>query len=483
MAALILLALFVRLYRVGPLLGFYFDQGRDAMVIWNLWHEGKFFLIGPVTGLAGIFLGPLYYYLIAPFYLVGGGNPVYPAAFVSFLTVIALFLLFKLGSSMHSKEAGIFALAIGSISRSLVLDSRWFSNPTPIFLTSVILLWSLWKILNKGKGYWWILAALMIGLSLQFESASAIFYLPMILAFAVWQRKILPGIKTSALALGAFFTTLLPQLIFNFRHDNILLDNLIDTFFKQKSFSGNIGSALVQRLDFFWGAFSSKIFSEPQAIIGAFFILVFLFLLKAKKLKKILVLFSLFLGAPIIGITLFQGNFGNIYDYYLFGYFLPFVLLFSIGLAEIWKARIGKLIVIIFFTLFVYKNVPPVKNYIIAGFDGPTHITLGNELQAVDWILEDARKEGKLFNVDVYVPPVIPHAYDYLFLWRATQKCGDNLCLMERNSQVPLLFTLYEVDPPHPERLEAWLLRQKGIGKVIFGEKFGGITVQRRQRL
>src|SRR3990172_5373343 len=97
MAALILLALFVRLYRVGPLLGFYFDQGRDPMVIWNLWHEGKFFLIGPVTGLAGIFLGPLYYYLIATLYLIGGGNPVYPVVFLAFLSTIAIFLLYFLG--------------------------------------------------------------------------------------------------------------------------------------------------------------------------------------------------------------------------------------------------------------------------------------------------------------------------------------------------------------------------------------------------
>ena len=53
-------AFFIRAYRTGDLLRFYFDQGRDALVIWKLWHEGKPFLIGPVTGLAGIFLGPFY---------------------------------------------------------------------------------------------------------------------------------------------------------------------------------------------------------------------------------------------------------------------------------------------------------------------------------------------------------------------------------------------------------------------------------------
>src|SRR5258706_3613130 len=97
LATILLAALFVRVYRVTELLQFYYDQGRDALVIWDLWHKGRPFLIGPITGLKGIFLGPFFYYLIAPFYLLGGGNPAYPAVFVSFLSVCALAVLYYLG--------------------------------------------------------------------------------------------------------------------------------------------------------------------------------------------------------------------------------------------------------------------------------------------------------------------------------------------------------------------------------------------------
>ena len=95
LSILLILALFVRVYRTEDLLGFYYDQGRDAKVIWRLWHEGRPFLIGPVTGLQGIFLGPLYYYLIAPFYLIGGGSPIIPAVFLAFLSTIAVFFLLR----------------------------------------------------------------------------------------------------------------------------------------------------------------------------------------------------------------------------------------------------------------------------------------------------------------------------------------------------------------------------------------------------
>jgi 4-amino-4-deoxy-L-arabinose transferase-like glycosyltransferase len=198
--------------------------------------------------------------------------------------------------------------------------------------------------------------------------------------------------------------------------------------------------------------------------------------------KKALTLLVIFIGIPMLGFVFFQGNEGNIYDYYMTGYYLPIILLFSVGMVKLLKTNWGRLLFLIFFVLFFVRNGTFIKNYIVAGVDGPEHITLGNELQAVDWVFKDAGGRGK-FNVDVYVPPVIPHSYDYLFLWQATKRCGESLCQMELTDQVPLLYTLYEVDPPHPERLEAWLERQKGIGTVEGEATFGGITVQRRKRI
>jgi hypothetical protein len=47
---------------------------------------------------------------------------------------------------------------------------------------------------------------------------------------------------------------------------------------------------------------------------------------------------------------------------------------------------------------------------------------------------------------------------------------------------VPLLYILYEVDQPYPERLDAWLARQDGIADTISSQKFGGVTIERRLR-
>lgn len=510
-------SLFVRVYRLDQLLGFYYDQGRDAKVIWNLWKNGKPFLIGPVTGLAGIFLGPFYYYLIAPFYILGGGDPVWPATFLALMSTLAVVVTYYLGWKFESRITGIIAALVTGFSYYLVLAGRWLSNPTPILLTSILLFWSLWEIINDSDRRWWIVVSLVVGLSLHFESASAVFYIPVVLAILAWRlmrsptntslqvdrnaviaffkegfggysKRIVKEFGSSRIlwtSLLVLFLTLLPQLLFNFRHENILLNNFIDLFTKKKSFSVDIGAVMGRRLNYFWSVYSSKILvGKPHyaAFFTAFSFAAILYHLRSLVRKKIMQLFTFFLFIPAIGYILFQGNYGNIYDYYLTGYYNIFVLLFALGLGLLWRNKLGRIVVLVYTLIFLQINIPLVRNYLRAGVDGPTHISLGNELQAVDWILDDSKNRG-VFNTSFYVPPVIPHTYEYLMTWQANSRCGEDLCGWERTEEKELVYVLFEKDPPHPERLEKWLNDRKNNTEVLKEQVFGGITVQRRKRL
>lgn len=498
---ILLFAFFLRVYRVSDLMQFYYDQGRDALVIWDLWHKGKPFLIGPITGLIGIFLGPFFYYLIAPFYLIGGGDPAYPAVFLAFLTVCALGVMYYLGWQMQSRATGLIAVTIGGVSYYMVLAGRWLSNPTPILLTSVLLFLSLWKIITTKNDKWWLAVALLVGISMHFESASAIFYIPMVGAFFLWQifenknanaklerRK---AFSIYFFSILIFIFTLLPQLLFNFRHDNLLFNNFSKLFFQEKGFQLDIMEVLHTRLKYFWDVFASKIYhGEPKY---RYFFTLFalgglLYNQKSLTSQKVFPLFLIFLGVPMIGYILFQGNYGNMYDYYMTGYYLPMLLLFSLGLGALWQSPAGKIIVLVFFLYFLKPNLELDRNYLRAGVDGPTDVRLKSELQGVDWVYDNARTHNmQTFNTDVYVPPVIPHSYDYLFLWQGTirqaQGCSEPLCGNVKEPQVETVYLLYEVDPPHPERLSAWLNRYSGNTIVEEQQKFGGVTVERRKRI
>lgn len=478
LGVILLGALFVRIYRTDQILGFYFDQGRDANVIWDFLYNGKFFLIGPTTGIAGIFRGPLYYYLIAPFYWLGNGNPSFPAVFLAITSVLAIALAYWLGKILHSRAAGIFVSILASFSFFMMLAGRWLSNPTPMLLLSVLLLWMMVLIVQKKKWPWYAIA-LLSGISLfHFGSSGEFFYFPALFVFALWQRKTWPKPKGILLCIFLFLLTAAPLIIFDIRHDGILLGNIKKFFVDDQSFKASFWQVANTRLHFYYEVVVSKLYPTHRNqyflwMIGISF-LIFLPSLLKNKFTRILILL---LASPTIGLLFFQGNFGNIYDYYLTGYYMLFLLLIGILLAKIWQFLPGKIAVIIFFYLFLVQNLDIVKAKITDKVDGPETIALGNQTKALDWIYKDAQNQD--FNVDVYVPPVIPHAYTYLFNWYG----GRVKSKLPSSVTHELLYTLYEVDSPHPERLEVWLARQKGIGTVEKEAKFGGITVQRRKRL
>lgn len=476
--AITLLALFFRVYRAGQVLGFYFDQGRDALHIWDLIHKGDFFLIGPTTGIAGIFRGPFYYYLITPFYWLGQGNPVWPANFLSVLTVVASGVLVYLGIKVFDRTTGIFAAIISGLSFYLIFSSRWLSNPTPMFLLSVLLVFCLFMIM-EGKRVYWLGVALVSGLSLfHFGSSGELFYFPAILLFAIWQRKYFPSVKLIIFSIIIFLATASPLVLFDFKNGHLLWNNIKAFIFAKDTFKAGFSEILAIRLDFYRSLFLGEIFTNlnnlTYTILGSVGVGFLLFLPRILKNDKAKLLILLLLS-PMIGLLFFQGN--AVYGYYLTGYYLIFVLLFALTLGLMWKSLPGKVLVIIFFTFFIWQNVPLAFSRMSDGGDGPTTIILKNQLEAINWIYADASTS---FNTDVYVPPVIPYAYDYLYKWYPTTISHQ----FDRVDElVPSLYTLYEVDPPHPERLQAWLDRQAGIGKVQYEKTFGGITVQKRTRL
>ncbi|MEM4271057.1 MAG: hypothetical protein QXO70_03110, partial [Candidatus Pacearchaeota archaeon] len=111
-----LLSFLLKVYRLPDFLGFYFDQGRDALVIWDFLKKGKLFLIGPIIGptmgVGDVPRGPWYYFLIVPFYWLGKGNPLYPSVFLIFTTVLASFFLSLLAFKIGGFYAGLISLFV-----------------------------------------------------------------------------------------------------------------------------------------------------------------------------------------------------------------------------------------------------------------------------------------------------------------------------------------------------------------------------------
>lgn len=471
---------FLRIYRLSDLLGFYYDQGRDALVIRDFLQNHKLFLLGPTTGIEGIFLGPLYYLTLVPWYALGRGNPVWPAVYIVATTVAALGLIFKLGLEMFGRRTSYIFLLLGGFSYWITVDSRWLANPTQVALAGALTLWGLWKVLSGWQKYW-LLIAFGVSVGLQFEAAGAIFFIPAVVVFALWRRELIPRGKILLASLAIFVAMLLPQLFFDFRHEHLLTKSFWRFLIAERSFQMSIQDLVATRLAFFVSTLQGKIFPKAVPLTAVFsWILVFsLWFSRKRPLTAGGKLLMIWVLAPLIGLLFYRGNYGYVWGYYLTGIFLPFLLLVGAVVTSWVKFLPGRVLAAAFLLTFFFVNLPLARSYLSAGVDGPTHITLGNQKQAIKWILEKASDERIAFNVDSYVPPVIPYAYDYLIPWMG-QSLGVSL---PAASISPRLYTLYEADPPHPERLAAWLERQRGIGVVEEVATFGGVTVERRTRL
>ncbi|MDP2860781.1 MAG: glycosyltransferase family 39 protein, partial [bacterium] len=506
-------------YRLPELLGFYYDQGRDALVIADFIEKGKPMLIGPTTGVEGIFLGPAFYYLLAPFYFLGNGNPVFPAVGMAILNILGGLGIYLLGKKFFNKTTGLLAAIIFSFSYQLVMTSRWLANPTPLIFLSVLFIAGLFQIVRKDYRHL-LTVSLAVSLGLQCEAASAVFYFPTLAIFLVWQRHIFRkgNFFFFLLAVLIFIFSLLPQIIFNFRHENLLAKAFYNFLVTKQSFKTDFFAVFSARLEMYLGVFGGILFPEkkPLQIIGA--IIAGLFLLRTLRdgspeslyqrsetpyrkpqraihphpdnaglsgtgVKERQIFRSpyfktlaLVLIVPIVGLFFYQGNNGYVWGYYLTGVYAVFVLFLAGVLVGKKPGMLRKIFLVGFLLVFFYNNRIFLNQYLVkTDVNKKNFIALESQKQALNFIYKDAEKEN--FNVDVYVPPVIPYAYDYLFRWY-----GKIYGRSPQEKRVPLLYTLYEIDPPHPERLKAWLARQEGIGKIIYEKPFGGIVVQRRER-
>ncbi|MDP3733327.1 MAG: hypothetical protein Q8Q91_02180, partial [Candidatus Daviesbacteria bacterium] len=62
------------IYIPSGAVSFHYDMARDAFIALQIWN-GDLKIQGPPTSTPGLYHGPLYYYLLAPFYGFGGGDP------------------------------------------------------------------------------------------------------------------------------------------------------------------------------------------------------------------------------------------------------------------------------------------------------------------------------------------------------------------------------------------------------------------------
>src|SRR5258706_8333655 len=120
---ILLLSAYLRLYRISDYMTFLGDEGRDVLVAKSI-LGGDLTLLGPRSSAGDFFMGPIYYYMIAPFLWLWHLDPVGPAIMVALVGVATVFLTYWIGSQWFAKRAGFVAAALYAFTPLVLIYSR-----------------------------------------------------------------------------------------------------------------------------------------------------------------------------------------------------------------------------------------------------------------------------------------------------------------------------------------------------------------------
>ncbi len=165
---LIILAIagFLRLYNIAAYLTFLGDEGRDALVAYNILH-GHLTLLGPRASAGDFFTGPIYYYMMAPFFALFNNSPVGPAVMIALLSVATVWLIYYISKKFFGVSGALVAAILYAISPLVITYSRSSWNPNPMPFFTLLLLYWLYLGVKKTAWKWIVSAGFLYGIALQ----------------------------------------------------------------------------------------------------------------------------------------------------------------------------------------------------------------------------------------------------------------------------------------------------------------------------
>lgn len=223
---ILFIASFLRFYNIVDFLHFANDEARDAFVVKNIFNKGSLPLLGPETSIGHFHLGPLFYYLLIPFFLVFNFHPISGAIMSALLGILSVLLMWKLCREIFSKQAALIASFLYSISFMVVLHSRWSWNPNVVPFFFLLFLYSFYKLtsLNKNNAKYFYICIATLGALTQLHASTFILVPVAVIIFVIYRPKNLKW-QHYLLSLFLLIILFLPFLIYE-------VINKLENFYK-----------------------------------------------------------------------------------------------------------------------------------------------------------------------------------------------------------------------------------------------------------
>ncbi|KKS65557.1 MAG: hypothetical protein UV35_C0039G0007 [candidate division WWE3 bacterium GW2011_GWB1_42_6] len=411
---ILFIALFLRLFRISEFMTFLGDEGRDVRIVRDLITKGNLVFIGPQTSIGNMYLGPLYYYLMAPALFLSGLNPVGPAVMVALLGVLTVWLTWYVGRDWFGKVAGLIAALLFAISPVAIIYSRSSWNPNPMPLFSLLCIWGIYQVWRHKKYFWLPLVGIFYAFAMQMH------YLGLLLAPILglfWLLSLLQVkkdkelksqfLKKTLIAILLFLLLMSPLVLFDLKHSGMNY-NAFKAFFTDRQTTINLNPTRSDRfLPVIYTTITDLVLARQEIyvpLVSAAIFLLSLFVFIKSKWRTALKLLFAWLILALLGLGVYKQH---VYIHYL-GFIYPavYLLLGAIfGFIFTRKGIILKILAAIILAALIFLNIKYSPT-----FDNPNRQLQRTE-EAVDLIIKESK--GEPFNFGLIAKQNYDESYRY----------------------------------------------------------------------
>jgi len=409
---ILIIAAALRFYRLPEMAFFDFDQAYAANFAYDVLRDFPIRMIGQGLSIEGLFMGPLYFYYLVPFYALFNLHPLGGAVGSIFLGLGMITAYYFIGKKLFGKPAGLIAAFLGAI-LFREIESDWSATPAFSSKLLVLITWYCFYQYWQGKTRYLPLLGLVFGLYTSFHPVLFPFYLVFLALFLI-KRK-LPNLKTLFLSLIAFIAPITPLILFEFLHNFLEIKRLLQVFTESNSASILLSSGKLS-------SYTTLVLKEPQNILGVnlhpstllsglLLLMMAIFTLRRVSFWKESFHFLMLLVTLLVFILYYFFLPIHVPEYYFIG---PIVILFFYfsGILGFWTTRpLGKMGVIVFLTWVTLVNI---QNLYFDKWTNPRLITLAHKDAIVKAIIKE-QPQNEPFFVSYLNIPGWNFGFDYFF--------------------------------------------------------------------
>ncbi len=329
---ILLIGLAFRIYKPLQLYMYGHDQDLAGWIVKDILINKHLRLIGQETSSQGVFIGPLFYYLQIPFYLLTRMDSWGTLILVTLLGLFSIFSFYFCFSKIFGRKAGLISAFLYAIGVYFIFTDREVVPTMPVHLWAVWFFYGL-HLLLKGKSGAYILLGILLGLAWNINLALVILT-PLILLAQYLSKKNL-NFKHIAIGIILFVVTFSPFLVFELRHSFRQTRAIVTSLTTSKDYVQGTSRG-IHKLNrvyqivkkntsaVIWGRFSKIGYSLTLFILLG----IYIFLLKKKIIQKNMgIIMTAWLLIYVIFFTL---NSINISEYYLNGMNVVWIAILSL---------------------------------------------------------------------------------------------------------------------------------------------------------